>query len=497
MSVIGRARRTLESSLKDVQLILKDTVRGPYEAVRGTVETTLPLPLLVKAAHVYNRALRTVYAGARQPHIVERPISDGATIRLEDIDMSDPFLYRQGQWHSHFKRLRAEDPVHYQTKGPFGPFWSITRYDDILAIDKNHHLFSAEPYIIIGKPPAGLDVRMFIAMDPPKHDEQRGAVQPVVAPRNLKEFEGLIRSRVQEVLDSLPVGEPFNWVDLVSKDLTARMLATLLDWPQEDRSELTRIGDMSVGVPAVAGGDSDLDETFRDGVVYSGKFLKLWNDKKARLEAGETPGFDLLSLLLTDPNTKNMMDKPMELLGNLFLLIVGGNDTTRNSMSGGVYAFNKFPEEFAKLKANPKLIPSAVSEIIRWQTPLAYMARRAKQDTVVGGKQIRKGDKLIMWYASANRDEAHFDDPDRLIIDRKNVRNHLAFGFGIHRCMGNRLAEMQLRILWEELLTRFEDIKVVEEPVIVQSTFVRGYDRLMVVLTQKAVSEEVDSALTA
>jgi cytochrome P450 len=472
MSTLNRVKSTVESV-------------NPIPLVRSKVESTLPLPLLIRGAHAYNRALRTVYKGARQPKFVEKPIPDGATVPLADIDMSNPFLYRQGQWLSHFKRLRDESPVHFQKKGPFGPFWSVTRYDDILAMDKNHHLFSAEPYIIIGKMPAGLDIRMFIAMDPPKHDQQRVAVQGVVAPKNLKEFEGLIRTRVQEVLDSLPVGEPFNWVDAVSKDLTARMLATLLDWPQEERSELTRIGDMGVGVPAVAGGDSDIDETFDDGVIYAEKLLALWTDKKARIEAGEPPGFDLLSLMLTDPSTKDLMDKPMELLGNLFLLIIGGNDTTRNSMSGGVYALNKFPEEFAKLKANPKLIPSAVSEIIRWQTPLAYMARRAKEDTVVGGKKIRKGDKLVMWYASANRDDRHFEEPDKLIIDRKGVRNHLAFGFGIHRCMGNRLAEMQLRILWEELLERFEDIEVVEEPEIVQSTFVRGYSKLMVKLTKK------------
>jgi cytochrome P450 len=154
-------------------------------------------------------------------------------------------------------------------------------------------------------------------------------------------------------------------------------------------------------------------------------------------------------------------------------------------MSGGVYALNKFPEEFAKLKDNPKLIPNMVSEIIRWQTPLAYMARRAKEDTEIAGQKIKKGEKLIMWYSSANRDERHFEHPERLIIDRKNARNHIAFGFGIHRCMGNRLAELQLRILWEELLERFENIEVVEEPEIVQSTFVRGYSKLMVTLTKK------------
>ena len=472
MSTVNRVKNTVESV-------------NPIPLVRSKVEANVPLPLLVRGAHAYNRALRAVYKGARQPKFVEKPIPDGATVPLADIDMSNPFLYRQGQWLSHFKRLRDESPVHFQKKSPFGPFWSVTRYDDILAMDKNHKLFSAEPSIIIGKTPLGMDVRMFIAMDPPKHDQQRNAVQTVVAPKNLKEFEALIRSRVQEVLDELPIGEPFDWVDLVSKELTARMLATLLDYPYEERRDMTVMGDMVVGVPAATGGDSDLDEVFKSGVGYAQKVLDLWNDKKARLAAGEAPGFDLISLMLTDPSTSDMMEKPMELIGNLVLLVIGGNDTTRNSMSGGVYAFNKFPDQFAKLKADPTLIPNAVSEIIRWQTPLAYMARRANEDTEVGGQKIRKGDKLIMWYSSGNRDERHFENPDELIIDRKNARNHIAFGFGIHRCMGNRLAEMQLRILWEELLKRFEDIEVVEEPEIVQSTFVRGYSKMMVKLTKK------------
>jgi cytochrome P450 len=456
-----------------------------FGQAKSKVETVVPIHLLVRGAHLYNRARRVVDRSERSPVFVETPIPDGANVKLADIDTGNPFLYRQGQWLSHFKRLRDDAPVHYQTKGPFGPFWSVTRYDDILAMDKNHHLFSAEPYIFMGKPPAGFDIAMFIAMDPPKHDVQRQAVQGVVAPKNLKEMEQLIRSRVQEVLDGLPVGEAFNWVDRVSIELTGRMLATLLDYPYEDRRELTVISDLASGVPAATGGTSDLDETFNYAVPLLRKVMHLWHDKAARIAAGETPGFDLLSLMLMDDETKNLIDRPMEFLGNFLLLVVGGNDTTRNSMSGGVLALNKFPDEFVKLKANPKLIPNMVSEIIRWQTPLAYMCRRAKEDTVLNGQHIRKGDKLVMWYSSGNRDERHFDRPNELVIDRSNARSHIAFGFGIHRCMGNRLAEMQLRILWEELLERFEDIQVVEEPEIVQSNFVRGYSKMMVKLTAK------------
>ena len=165
----------------------------------------------------------------------------------------------------------------------------------------------------------------------------------------------------------------------------------------------------------------------------------------------------------------------MEFLGNLILLIVGGNDTTRNSISGGVLALNENPGEYDKLRADTSIIPNMVSEIIRWQTPLAYMRRTALRDVEFGGQQMKKGDKIAMWYVSGNRDGEVIDQPDRFWIDRPNARHHLAFGFGVHRCMGNRLAEMQLRVLWEEIMKRFKKIEVVGDIERVQSSFVRGY----------------------
>ena len=406
---------------------------------------------------------------------VELP--DPWAIPIEQIDVSDPRLYEQDAWRPYFERLRRDDPVHYQAQSPFGPFWSVTRFDDIVAVDSNHGVFSSEPNILLGDLSDDLPTENFISMDPPRHDVQRRAVQPVVAPQNLAQMESLIRSRVEAILDNLPLGETFNWVDEVSINLTTQMLATLFDFPFEERHKLTYWSDIAAGTPELSGGDVDAEERIKGLMECLETFTRLWYERK-----GREGGFDLISLLQRDPNTADMVERPMEFLGNIGLLIVGGNDTTRNSATGGVLALNQNPVEYDKLRADHSLIPGMVSEIIRWQTPLAHMRRTAKEDIEFQGRRIRKGDKVVMWYLSGNRDESAIENADSFIIDRANPRHHISFGFGIHRCMGNRLAEMQLRILWEEIMQRFSFVEVVGEPERVKSNFVRGYKVLPVKL---------------
>ena len=398
---------------------------------------------------------------------------------LEDINVADPELFRTDTQWPYFERLRKEDPVHLHPAEHHenGAFWSVTRYNDIMAVDTNHGDFSSEPSITLADPTDDFTLPMFIAMDQPKHDMQRKTVSPIVSPQNLHLMEPLIRSRIQNTLDNLPIGESFDWVDRVSIELTTQMLATLFDFPFEDRRKLTFWSDVATADNSSKHFKTDDPEMERRGYLFEcvDYFTRLWNER-----VNAEPKGDLISMLAHGEATRNM-DR-MEYLGNLILLIVGGNDTTRNSMTGSVYALNQFPDQFAKLKANPDLIPSMVSETIRWQTPLAHMRRTALRDVELGGKTIRKGDKVIMWYVSGNRDEEVIENPNSYIIDRERPRQHLSFGFGIHRCVGNRLAELQLKIVWEEILKRFSFVEVLEEPIRVRSSFVKGYETLTVKL---------------
>ena len=411
---------------------------------------------------------------------------DPYAIPLEDIDMTNPD-YFQNQLHwGLFERLRNEEPVHLFEHPDFGRLWSITRYEDILAVDTNHKQFSSEPSIFITNVgdleedgDENFNPETFIAMDPPKHDVQRKAVTPAVSPAALAELEPLIRQRVGTVLDSLPIGEPFNWVELVSIEITTQMLATLFDFPFEDRRKLTFWSDLATANPQVLEQMGMTMEERRQGFY---ECLEVFGTLYAE-RAALPPANDFISLMAHSPDMKNL--EPMNLLGNLILLIVGGNDTTRNSMSGGVLALHDHPDQFAKLKADPSVIPNMVSEIIRWQTPLAYMRRTAVEDLEFGGKQIKKDDRILMWYVSGNRDERKIDRPNEFLIDRKGARHHLSFGFGIHRCMGNRVGEMQVRILWEEILKRFDHVEVVGTPVRTNSNFVMGFTDLPVVLHPK------------
>ena len=406
--------------------------------------------------------------------------SDPYSVPLESIDMSNPDIYQQDLQHRYFERLRKECPVHYSEGSACGPFWSLTKYKDIIEVDKNHRDFSADATNgghVLGyenwfTTDPDLQWPMFLAMDPPKHDVQRKAVSPGVSPDNLKRMEATIRKNAEEIMDSLPVDETFNWVTHVSIELTTRTLAIMFDFPFEERQKLTYWSDYAFSLP----GDG-LIETWDDRKVVMMEMKERF--EQLRAERQKNPdAYDMITRIANPINGKLLSEA--EYMGNVILLLVGGNDTTRNTLTASVLTLNMFPQQNELLRANQDLIPSFCSEVIRWQTPLPHMKRTALKDVEIRGNKIREGEKIAMWYMSGNRDEDVFERPHELVIDRPNVRNHLAFGFGLHRCVGNRLAELQLRIAWEEILKRFRSVTLEGEPVRNYSHAIMGYSDLPV-----------------
>ena len=405
------------------------------------------------------------------------PRTHACSVPLDQIDPSDPQIYYDDVWQPYFERLRREAPVHRVQDSPYGPYWAVTKYRDIVQVEVNHKVFSSSDEvggIQIQDAPKGMERTSFIRMDPPEHDEQRREVSGTVNPVTLAKMETLIRERTNMVLDRLPRNEPFNWVEHVSIELTSMMLATLFDYPIEDKARLIRWSDTFIcDINAPDAPVRTEEARFAEQMKFAEYMNEFWEDR-----AKKPKSFDVISIMAHGEATKRMTLR--ERMGILILFLVGGNDTTRNSMTGGLLGLSQFPDQFAKLRANPELVNSLVPEIVRWQTPVIHMRRTSTADAEIGGKPIKAGDKVVIWYISGNRDEDAIENPNQFIVDRRRPREHMSFGFGIHRCLGNRLAEMQLKILWEEVLKRDLQIEVLDKPVYAYSNFLHAIRSLPV-----------------
>jgi cytochrome P450 len=431
------------------------------------------------------RTSPTAYQALKE-YFAANPLPEGSHSEPFDVSRSD--IYAEDRWQPIFAEMRAQGAMNYVSDSPFGAYWNVVSHKAIQHIEALPELFSSDwekGGITISDPDWETELApdeerfqlpMFIAMDRPKHTGQRRTVAPAFTPAEMKRMEDEIRARTGEVLDSLPRGETFDWVDKVSIELTTGMLAILFGFPWEDRRLLTFwsdwAGDTELGLARDL--DTQRREVLHEMAAY---FQTLWAE---RAQGEPTP--DLISMMVHSPAMNQM--SPQEFMGNLVLLIVGGNDTTRNTMSGIIHAFDKFPDQRKLFEEDPSLIPNAVQECIRYQTPLAHMRRTATEDTEQFGHKIKAGDKLVMWYLSANRDESVFPDADKLDITRENARRHLAFGYGIHRCVGARLAELQLRILLEEMHARRMRVHVAGDVERVRANFVHGFRKLETEITQ-------------
>ena len=402
---------------------------------------------------------------------------DATTQALEDLDPTLQMRFATDTQDAIFARLRKEAPVHWQKQSQYGPLWNVTKYKDIVDIEVDTATFSSDVKyggIFIKDLPRELLRTSFINADPPKHDEQRKVVSPVVSPANLKRMEEHIRREVNDILDGLPIGETFDWVENVSVDLTNRVLSELMETPRDERKWLTYWSDI-VNMDLDVGGEIDTEYKRYEILKQCGAYFgRIFDERKK-----QAPGrHDLISMLAHSPATAEM--PPQEFLGMIVLLMVGGNDTTRNSITGGLLALNQFPAEYDKLLADPNLVTTLVPEIIRWVTPVPVMRRTVTKDTDFRGQKMKAGDKVVIWYMSGNRDEEVIADPYQFKVFRSNPRTHLSFGMGIHRCLGNRLAELQLTVLWQEILRRKWRIDVVGPAVRKYASNLRGFSSMPV-----------------
>jgi len=396
---------------------------------------------------------------------------------LEQLDISDIRRFSDGSHLPLFARLRRECPVHFCNDSPFGSYWSITRAEDIQAINADHHRFSSHHNVIIGDIPESFRFPAFMVSDPPAHGKWRKVVSPGFSKARLAGLEGLCRTHMATLLDGLPMREPFDWVQRISAQLTPWMIGALFDLEQDDVAALIEWSNQLIDFEA----ENVTHPRHRSRQGHLRMFEAFLHDvSQERLNSPE--GADILSQLVGGPHADEMLGDMAHFMGTVSL-VVGAGETTRSAASAVVVAMNRHPEEWERLLQEQGLVDNAVQEVIRWQTPLAHMRRTAVEDVDFKGARIRRGDRVVLWYCSGNRDENLFANSAAFDIGRMNARKHLSYGYGIHRCIGRHAAEMQLRILLKEMVSRFQRVELLALPKRTASNYFAGYDEVMVRVT--------------
>jgi cytochrome P450 len=397
---------------------------------------------------------------------------------INPYDVSDTAYYTEASWREPFAQLRAEAPVSWREESAYGPYWSVVTHDLIQQVELDPASYSSQiGNITIADGVAGEEFPNFIAMDPPRHTEQRRVVAAAFTPSQMVQRERQVRERTRELFDALPIGEEIDWVNAVSIPLTIGMLAIVLDFPWEERFDLRKWSDMASNVSPEVMTEEYSQKFFVEMSLMLARFDALLEARRL-----QPPADDILSRMVHSEAMGSLT--PIERIANIALLIVGGNDTTRNSMSGLVEALHRYPDQLEKLRGDRSLLPNAAQEIIRWQSPVTHMRRTCTRDIELGGQSLKAGEKVVMWYISANRDALVFKDAERYDAGRDNARRHLGFGHGIHRCVGARLAEIQLDTLLEEIVERRLRIVPTAAPVRLASPFLHGITSLPVRIEQ-------------
>ena len=400
---------------------------------------------------------------------------------LLHVDLADPGHYERDAARGLFARLREERPI-WWSPGPDGRgFWSILRYQDIVTVSKNPRLFSSARHLgghrihdeADEEITQGLEATM-LSMDPPEHNTYRGVVAPAFTAERIRRMEASIRARVTALLDRIAPHGECEFISSVAAELPIQVIAELLGVPQEDRLRLFEWSNALVGEddPDMRRSAEHIRQCTKEMGAYA---LKLWRERLRR------PGDDLVSLLVSTEIDGEVMSVP-RYFATFFLLVIAGNESVRNSISGGLLALSRHPEQRRRLIETPALLPLAVKEIVRWVSPFLHMRRTATEDTELAGQRIAKGDKVVLWYLSGNFDEEVFEQPERFDVARSGPQ-HLAFGQGQHYCLGWRLAELQLTVLFQELLRRFPDMEPCGPIRRVRSSFVNGIKEMPVRFT--------------